>query len=243
VADENKELREALRVAREELQLHENFLAVVAHELRNPLGPVLMSVDAMLLEIKNKPLDRDLLLHRLGQMRRYVDRLRGDLDRLLDFSRARSGRIDLQLVEVDLCDTVTRVTAMFEAQLAVAGCQVNLALDRPQIGRWDPMRLDQVVWNLLSNAIKYAPAAPIDIVVRGDAHSTTLAVTDHGPGIAPEERERVFRKFERATSTTQTTGFGIGLWLVRRIVEALGGTITLESEVDVGTTFTVVLPR
>lgn len=243
MADEDDELRDALRVAREELQLQESFLAVVAHELRNPLGPVMMSVDAMLLEMRNSELDRDTLVHRLVQMRRYVDRLRTDLDRLLDFSRARSGRIDIQLANVDLCDTVARAVSELEPQFGIAGCQVNLALERPQVGQWDPMRLDQVVWNLLSNAIKYAPAAPIDISVTGNERSSTLCVRDHGPGIAPEERERVFRRFERAGSAKQHTGFGIGLWLVRRIVDAHGGSITLDSELDVGTTFTVMLPR
>lgn len=240
---DDEELRDALRVAREELQLHESFLAVVAHELRNPLGPVMMSVDAMLLEVRNSELDRDTLVHRLVQMRRYVDRLRSDLDRLLDFSRARSGRIDVQRANVDLCDTVARAVSELEPQFAIAGCQVNLALDRPQVGHWDPMRLHQVVWNLLSNAIKYAPSAPIDISVTGNGRTSTLRVGDHGPGIAPEERERVFRKFERAASAKQHTGFGIGLWLVRRIVDAHGGSITLDTEENVGTTFTVVLPR
>src|SRR4051812_36917550 len=121
-SEDLEHLREALRLAQDELQLHESFLAVVAHELRNPIGPVLMSVDAMLLEVANKPPDRDLLVHRLAQMRRYVQRLRGDLDRLLDFSRARSGKIDLQLQDVDLCDVIHRVAADVDPLLTAAGC-------------------------------------------------------------------------------------------------------------------------
>jgi signal transduction histidine kinase len=105
------------------------------------------------------------------------------------------------------------------------------------------MRLGQVVWNLLTNAAKYAPSAPIDVIVSGDLREVRLVVRDHGPGIAPEEREAVFRKFERAAGAKHYTGFGIGLWLVRRIVEAIGGSIALDSEVNVGTTFTIVLPR
>jgi signal transduction histidine kinase len=242
-SEELEQLREALRLAQEELQFRESFLDVVAHELRNPLGPVLMSVDAMLIEVTRGSSDRDHLVHRLTQMRRYVQRLRGDLDRLLDFSRARNGKVDLELEDVDLCDVIQRTAADLEPLLSAAECQVNLALDRPQVGHWDAMRLGQIVWNLLTNAAKYAPSAPIDIVVMGTPRDVTMVVRDHGPGIAPSEREAVFRKFERSATAKQYTGFGIGLWLVRRIGEALGGSIALESEVNVGTTFTIVLPK
>ena len=242
-SDEVEKLREALRLAHEDLQRHESFLAVVAHELRNPIGPVLMSVEAMLLEAKKGPIEPELLTHRLTNMQRYVQRLRRELDRLLDFSAARVGRVGLQLQDVDVCDVVERTAGELAPLLSAAGCQVNLVLDRPQVGHWDAMRLGQVIWNLLSNAAKYAPAAPIDLIVAGDDQSVTIVLRDHGPGIAPEEREAVFRKFERAATAKHYTGFGIGLWLVRRIVEALGGSITLDSEVNVGTTFTIVLPR
>jgi signal transduction histidine kinase len=241
-SEELERLREALHLAQEDLKLQESFLAVVAHELRNPIGPVLMSVDAMLIEA-TRGIERDVLIHRLLQMRRYVERLQVDLDRLLDFSRARNGKIDLQLQDVDICDVIDRVVADVEPLFKAAGCQVNIALERPQVGHWDAMRLRQVVWNLLTNATKYAPSAPIDIVVTGDAREVTLVVRDHGAGIAPDEREAVFRKFERAATARHYTGFGIGLWLVRRIVEALGGSVSLDTEVNVGTTFTIVLPR
>ncbi len=242
-SDEVAQLREALRLAHEALQRHESFLAVVAHELRNPIGPVLMSVEAMLIEAKKGPVEPQLLTHRLTNMQRYVQRLRTELDRLLDFSAARNGKVGLQLQDVDACDVVERAAADLEPLLKAAGCQLELVLDRPQIGHWDAMRLGQITWNLLSNAAKYAPMAPIDVVVSGDDRSVTIVVRDHGPGIAPDEREAVFRKFERAAGARHYTGFGIGLWLVRRIVEALGGTITLDSEVNVGTTFTIVLPK
>jgi signal transduction histidine kinase len=172
-----------------------------------------------------------------------VQRLRSDLDRLLDFSVARSGKIGLQLQEVDVCDVIERTAGDLEPLLKAAGCELDLVLDRPQVGRWDAMRLGQIIWNLLTNAAKYAPTAPIDLVVTGDEQAVTIVVRDHGPGIAPDEREAVFRKFERSAGAKHYTGFGIGLWLVRRIVEALGGSVVLDSEVNVGTTFTIVLPR
>lgn len=242
-SEELDQLREALRQAQEELKLQESFLAVVAHELRNPLGPVVMSVDAMLIEVRRGLTDRDGLLHRLQQMRRYVERLHGDLDRLLDFSRVRNGRIDLQLEQIDVCEVVDRVTEDLGPLLKAANCPLNVSLDRPQLGHLDGMRLGQVVWNVVTNAAKYASGAPIDVVVTGDPQRVKLVVRDHGPGIAPDEREIIFRKFERAATAKQYTGFGIGLWLVRRIVEALGGTVSLDSEVNVGTTFTIELPR
>jgi signal transduction histidine kinase len=240
VSDDEDPDRELERL-REALLLQENFLAVVAHELRNPLGPVLMSVGALLAESKERPVPHDVLIRRLSMMHRYVERLRDDLDRLLDFSRIRSGRIDLQLEDVDLSEIVTRTLEEMQPMLDASCCKVDVALAQPLVGRWDNLRLRQVIWNLVSNAAKYAAGAPIEIRTHGDPQSAVFVIRDHGPGIASRDRELVFRKFER--STRQHTGFGVGLWLVQRIAEALGGTVTLESTINEGTTFTVTLPR
>ena len=226
---------------RETLQLQENFLTVVAHELRNPLGPVLIGVDALLTESKGRPIPQDALVRRLSSIYRHVERLRSDLDRLLDFSRIRSGRIDLQLEDVDLSAIVAGTLEEMQAILEASSCPIEVALASPLVGRWDSLRLRQVIWNLVSNAAKYAAGAPIDIRTSGDDRSAVFVIRDRGPGIAPSDRELVFRQFER--SAHHHTGFGVGLWLVRRIVEALGGAITLDSTINAGTTFTITLPR
>ncbi|HEU0035944.1 MAG TPA: HAMP domain-containing sensor histidine kinase [Kofleriaceae bacterium] len=243
MSDDSDELRAEVRRLRDELQRQETFLAIVAHELRNPVGPVLLSIDALLLELTTKTLDPDALLRRLQATRRHAQRLRSDLDRLLDFSRLRSGRIDLQPQETDLSNLIDAVVDDMMPLIAAARCELQTTLQRPLSGIWDPMRLQQVISNLISNAVKYAAGSAIEIVTRADDRTATLVVADHGPGIAERERDTVFRKFERLQGVQQHTGFGIGLWLVRNVIEAMGGSIQLDSAPGHGATFTITLPR
>ncbi|HEY5947918.1 MAG TPA: HAMP domain-containing sensor histidine kinase, partial [Kofleriaceae bacterium] len=183
------------------------------------------------------------LLRRLQLTRRYVDGVRTHLDRLLDFSRLRNGHIDLHSESVDLSALVGSVIDEMAPMLEAAQCEVTTTFTMPLVGRWDRMRLRQVIWNLVSNAAKYAAGSPIEITTSRDETSVRLTVTDHGPGIAEHDQELVFRRFERSGAEANHTGFGVGLWLVRRIVDAMGGKIELRSELGRGATFTVTLPR
>jgi signal transduction histidine kinase len=232
-----------LRRLRELLQFQENFLAVVAHELRNPLGPILLAVEVLLDELTNKPLDRASLVTRVSGLRGYVERLRRDLDRLLDFSRTRAGRMDLRPELTDLSAVVRQTLTEMRPLIEHSRCEVRLAASQPQTGFWDRMRLEQVIWNLVSNALKYGAGAPVDVSTTGDEETAAFLISDRGMGISPEEQDAAFRKFERLSEHTKHTGFGIGLWLVKRNVDAMGGSIVLDSQVGVGTKFTVTLPR
>jgi signal transduction histidine kinase len=115
-----------------------------------------------------------------------------------------------------------------------------VASGRP-IGQWDRFRLTQVATNLLSNAIKFGQGRPITITVKEDNGVTTLEVQDHGIGIPPERIDQIFKPFERAVSARNYGGLGLGLFIVYTIVEALGGTIRVESQLDMGSKFIVEL--
>jgi signal transduction histidine kinase len=104
------------------------------------------------------------------------------------------------------------------------------------------MRLEQVVGNLITNAMKYGAGKRVQVTLESDATHARLHVRDEGIGIAPEDAERIFERFERAVSVRHYGGFGIGLWLVREIVQALGGTVEVKSALGQGATFTVTLP-
>jgi signal transduction histidine kinase len=233
---------QALQQLHELLQQREQFLAVVAHELRNPLTPVLLGLEMMIVGVTAGALPPPELLRRLEDIQRHARRLRADIEQLLEFARLRNGRTELRLEEVDLAEVAADALRERRPVLDASGCELRTSL-QSQRGRWDGRRLNQVIWNLVSNAAAYAPGAPVEVTIAGDEHRAWLVVADHGPGIAEHERERVFHKFERAGAERQHTGFGIGLWLVKRLVEAMGGTIDLTSTAGGGATFTITLPR
>ena len=110
------------------------------------------------------------------------------------------------------------------------------------VGRWDPLRIEQVVTNLLTNANKFGCGRPIEVSIDRDGDMARLVVTDHGIGIADDIQSRLFAPFQRGVSWRNYGGLGLGLFITRVIVEAHGGSIDLASELDRGATFTVLLP-
>jgi signal transduction histidine kinase len=176
-------------------------------------------------------------------IRRNVDRLSRLVTSLLDISRISSGRLDLELEEVDLAEVAREVAARFEDEARRAGCTIRLRADAPLVGRWDRMRLDQVATNLLSNAIKYGAGKPVEVIAEGDGPRAILTVRDHGIGISEADQRRIFQRFERAVSKRNYGGFGLGLWIVRQIVESLGGVVRVQSAPGGGSLFTVELRR
>jgi signal transduction histidine kinase len=181
-----------------------------------------------------------------SQLRRIehrLHRLLETLDRLLDVSRLSTGRIDLALDQVDLVEVIQDVLASFEAELAVARCQVRLTTPPAVTGWWDRLRLDQICRNLISNAIRFGAGSPLDVTIAADEARTTLTVRDYGIGIAPDRQDVIFERFERGSDANRSGGFGVGLWVVKTVAAAMGGTISVESALGSGATFIVTLPR
>jgi signal transduction histidine kinase len=163
---------------------------------------------------------------------------------LLDLGRIRSGQLELELSSFDLGELVREVSTQMEVQAAGAGSKLNLEIQGPVVGRWDRSRLNQVVTNLVTNAVKYGKGRPVVIRVAGDNQraSARLEVTDNGVGIAPELHGRIFEPFKRAVPTGQHDGLGLGLYIVRSIVDQLGGIVHVDSRPGAGATFVVELP-
>jgi signal transduction histidine kinase len=113
---------------------------------------------------------------------------------------------------------------------------------QPVIGRFDRLRLEQILGNLLSNAIKYGAGKPVIVWVRGDGEWAMLDVQDSGAGIAPEDQARIFERFERASAGHKRASLGLGLYIVRSLAEAHEGTVHLQSQPGQGSTFTVRIP-
>jgi signal transduction histidine kinase len=233
------DLRQAVRV-------RDDFMSIAGHELKTPLAALQLQVQGL-----ERNAQRGLfgpvaegLLERLRKVAAHVDRLERLIGELLDVSRITSGRLTLQAEELDLTALVKEICERFTEQTVRAGSALALEAGQPIVGHWDRLRLDQVVSNLLSNAIKYGEGKPIEVKVEPTSDERVrVVVRDHGIGIAPEDQARIFDRFERAVSDRNYGGLGLGLWISRQIVDAFGGTLSVESTPEAGSSFTLDLPR
>lgn len=229
------------RRAQESLRLRDDFLSIASHELKTPLTSLMLQSES--LRASAAKATPENVARKADAIRRNVERLSRLVATLLDLSRITAGRLDIQREDVDLVEVVTDVMSRFEDEARRAGCELRLDAPAPVTGRWDRLRLDQVVTNLLANAVKYGPGKPVDVRVEKRLDSVRLLIRDRGIGISDADQKRIFERFERAVSDRNYGGFGLGLWIVRRIVEAMGGTIHVESAPGEGATFTVELRR
>ncbi|MDB5213653.1 MAG: hypothetical protein JWO86_1580 [Myxococcaceae bacterium] len=234
----------AYRSAQRAIRARDEFLAVAGHELRTPLAALMLQIESIRLAMSSGAVatEPERFSARLDKTFGHALRLARLVDGLLDVSRVAEGRIGLLLEDVDVAALVRDTCDRFTEDAARAGCELTVIAPLPCSGRFDAQRLEQVVSNLLSNAMKYGSSKPI--TVRCDAIGEHIVVScqDQGIGIAAEDHERVFRRFERAVSERNYAGLGLGLWITRELATAHGGTITLESEPDRGTKVTVTLP-
>ena len=187
---------------------------------------------------------RSWLLNRLQMIHRQSERLNYLVTELLDISRIAGGRLQLHPENLDLADVIHDVVADFRAQGEFERAQSDIRVNvcGPIVGHWDRTRIEQVLTNLLSNAVKYGAGKPITLTAACDGEFATLTVTDEGIGIAPEDQQRIFARFERAVSSRHYGGLGLGLFIVREVLEKMGGTIRVRSVPAEGAAFTVILP-
>jgi signal transduction histidine kinase len=175
--------------------------------------------------------------------RKQLKRLSDLIGDLLDVSRISSGQMRLQWEPVDIAAVVREVSTRLEPEATRAESSVTLEIPEGLNIHSDRMRLEQVTENLLTNAIKYGAGKPIHVRLEASPERVTLSMKDQGIGIAPEHQARIFERFERAVSERNYGGLGLGLYITRTIVEALGGTIRVDSQPGQGACFTVELPR
>jgi signal transduction histidine kinase len=213
------------------------WTAVVLHELRQPLTAVVGY--ARLMQRRGR-----YDAHALESIVEQTHRLRHLVDELLDVASLEAGQIALRPTAVDLVALAS--TQVTQAQGLTAHHTLRLETPgRPLVGCWDPHRLGQVLANLLANAIKYAPGGgEIRCRLEDAGGEARVAIVDQGLGIPATALPQLFEPFYRAESAVASgiPGFGLGLYLTRRLVEAHGGRIAVESAVGQGSTFTVTLP-
>lgn len=224
------------------VRIRDDAFAAAAHELGNSLAAMGLQVHAILQAALTHTEDFRFL-SRLYAMERQVTRLIGLNHHMLTSSRLTTGAFEPKLEPVDATETIHEVLSREADQLAWRRCKVDFTSPGPVVGRWDKALLDQIFSNLLSNALKYGHGKPISIVLSATPGRARLRVRDQGIGIAADDHARIFEKFERAAAVEKGSSLGLGLWLVREMVRALGGTIRLQSTIGAGSTFEVELPR
>ncbi|WP_233582856.1 GAF domain-containing sensor histidine kinase [Corallococcus sp. CA053C] len=237
-----------LREAREAVRQRDEFLGIASHELKTPLTPLSLKVQLLQKQVtvlarEGKPVPTERVSETLEVVQRQVRRLSRLVDNLLDVSRISAGRLRLEVEELDLASVAAEILYRFAPAAQQQGTELELHAPVPVVGRWDRLRLEQVVTNLLSNALKYGAGRPVAVAVEARGTTARLTVTDHGIGIAPEDLARIFERFERAVSDRHYGGLGLGLYITRQIVEAFGGTVNATSEPGQGSTFILELPR
>lgn len=234
-----------IRALKDAAKLKDEFVSVVSHELRSPMTPIRGFVQLVTRDLIREG-NHDQHVKWLQSISGHVDRMTRLVDDLLDVSRLRSGTLDIRLEPTDLAAVCEEVVSSRQAGAASHTILFNYR-GGAIVGSWDHDRLHQVVDNLVGNAIKYSPAGgtvTVDLGIDRGSKSVRLAVTDEGPGIPEEDRDRVFGAFYRTHEATisQISGLGLGLYIVSELVYAHGGTIEYGEGSTGGASFIVHLP-
>lgn len=231
--------------AQQAIRIRDDFLSIASHELRTPLTPIQLHLQSLSRDTREEQKDKlDLVKMRqkLDTIGRQVQRLKSLVYSLLDVSLLSGQTLKLEIERVDLSELVSKVIERFRPEAEQTTTPLEVEVPASLVGEWDRFRVDQIMTNLVSNALKFGKGNPVTVSATSDGKSARIQVRDSGIGIAPEDQERIFQRFERVVPTRHFGGFGLGLWIVRQMVEALGGTISVESEPGRGTLFTVELP-
>jgi two-component system OmpR family sensor kinase len=219
------------------------FIAVVAHELRNPMTPILGSVQRLQRLASaslDLPGDFGAALQRLEWL---IDRYIRRATTLLDVSRIRAGKHSLTPEPIDFAEALRGVVETVRPAAQHMRSAVVVEAPPALPGICDRLAFEQIGENIVTNALKYGAGHPVRISLRREGETVELAVEDAGPGISAADRKRIFERFERVIeNASKAGGFGIGLWVVRQLVDAMAGTIELESEAGRGSRFVVRLP-
>jgi signal transduction histidine kinase len=212
------------------------FLGGIAHDLRTPLSALRTAVDVLESEESSNP--RSVRI--LTLISRQIDRLARMTGDFLDMSKIEAGKLELQITTQDVCAIGRGVVDLFASDRG--RIEIDTSPD-PVLVACDEVRIGQAITNLLSNALKYSPATePVHVAIQSERGEAVIEVVDHGNGIPRDEQRRIFEPFHRSGKPDAVPGTGLGLFNVKRLVEAHGGRVEVDSAPSRGSTFRLFLP-
>jgi signal transduction histidine kinase len=241
--------RQELQAAQAELQravdMRDDFMSMVSHELRNPLNSVFLQTQLRRRMLSApKPPDPVAMLQMVERDERQIRSMVRLLDDMLDVSRARTGKLAVVPAPFDLAASARTVVEAIAEQASAKGVDITVAAPEtlPLVG--DDFRIEQVITNLLTNALRYGEGRPVAVTVgiREQEPEAFVSVRDQGKGIAPADQERIFEQFERAEGSAAVPGLGLGLYIARQIAQAHQGRLEVRSTPGEGAEFILSLP-
>jgi signal transduction histidine kinase len=238
-------LQNGLYLSQKALNARRDFLSVASHELKTPLQSIILEVGMLkrsFSKFKSSECEAKFL-GRFESLDLHLKRMSTLVDNLLDYSQVAEGKMMFNYQRIDLCELAENVIRRFKRQASEAGCKFYFNAPERIMVHCDVSKMDQVICNLILNAIKYGPEKEIHVGVSLSGERPVVYVKDHGRGIPLDEQTKIFEKFERCHNSQNISGFGLGLFVVKQIVDGHGGSIEVQSEPQKGSTFKIFLPQ
>jgi PAS domain S-box-containing protein len=233
-----QELKAAKEEAEQANQVKSAFLANVSHDVQTPLSSIMNHADLLRMEVGEEHQER------IDLIKRSSARLRNTIESVLDLSKLEAGAVEPSPESIDLADELIGTVEIFQPQAANHEVTLEADVDEPLPAELDPTMIHRITDNLLSNALKFTePGGTVTLRAHDTNGTVTMEVEDTGVGIEEDFLPNLFEAFARGPDHNDTEGSGLGLAITKHLTEVMGGTIEVESEKEVGTTFTVRLPR
>jgi signal transduction histidine kinase len=248
----NALLEEAIEKSRENTRLKEalaardEFLMMASHELKTPITPLHLQIQTFIQLLEADTLDKmdkTRLMRMLQTSKGQIERLSRLVTELIDVSRLSIGKIQLNVLPATLKSITDKVLIDFHEEIKRSGCALTFRARDEAPGTWDSFRIEQIIINLLTNALKYGAGRPVDIEVFSVNDHAYFTIRDHGIGVAAEDHQRIFQRFERAVSGNNYSGLGLGLYISSEMVKLHKGSIKVESQMGQGAFFSMELPQ
>lgn len=241
-----RKIKETENYLQKALKSRDEFLSICSHELKTPLTSLKMQIQlnerVRSKYGEEKAFSMENMKKFINQADRSVERIIHLVNDMLDISRVTTGRLTLNKEDIDFTHLVKDVSDRLLPIMDMAANTLRFHLKENVKVHADKFRIEQVLTNLLMNAAKYAPESPVEIELKTANGCAILSVKDQGRGISEEDQKRIFERFERAMTSNVVSGLGLGLFISKEIIGMHDGKISVESEIGLGSTFTIKLP-